>query len=407
MHGSSYLHGPRAGRRGALERLNAYVLDNFEQFFVFGILVSVAFINYFIADKIAFINFYFLPVIVAGYLVGLRLSVLGAVFCILLVATYVVLYPQSFVLPSTEAGVYLHLLAWGGFLVLAGAAVGKQQERLKGKIEQTLELNRELQRQVQNVQDARSATMLGLAKLAEYRDEETGRHLERMREYCRIIAGQLARHPQYAGYVTEGYIRDLYLSSILHDIGKVGVPDSILRKPGPLTAEEYEVIKRHTTLGGDVLRAAEEQIEGRSFLSLGKQIAYCHQEKWDGSGYPRGLRGAEIPLSARIVALADAYDAITSARVYKASLSHAEAVRAIRAQRGKHFDPAVVDAFLARAAELDRVRSAMQDAPAAEAPDPLPAAGDRAPVSAADPPPPQVAGVLSAAPPPSPGPVPP
>ena len=170
--------------------------------------------------------------------------------------------------------------------------------------------------------NARSATILGLAKLAEYRDEGTGTHLERIREYAKMIAEELARSEEYSELITPEYIEDIYQSSILHDIGKVGIPDAILLKPAKLTDEEFNVIKRHTEFGGDAIKAIESQIEGRSFLDLGKEIAYHHHEKWDGSGYPQGLRGENIPLSARIVALADVYDALTTKRFYKPAYSH-------------------------------------------------------------------------------------
>lgn len=209
------------------------------------------------------------------------------------------------------------------------------------------------------VQSARNATILGLAKLAEYRDADTGAHLERIREYAKVLAQELAKKPKYLGYITNDYIEDIYNSSILHDIGKVGIPDSILLKPGKLTPDEFEVVKRHSCLGGDALKAVESKIEGQSFLSLGKEIAYYHHEKWDGSGYPRGLKGFQIPLSARIVALADVYDALTSKRVYKDAFTHEKAKEIILADKGKHFDPEVVDAFLAHENTFRSIREDM------------------------------------------------
>ena len=206
------------------------------------------------------------------------------------------------------------------------------------------------------LQNARSATILGLAKLAEYRDEGTGTHLERIREYCKMIAEELARNHKYSRYVTPEFIDDIYQSSILHDIGKVGIPDAILLKPGKLTAEEFEEIKRHTTLGGDAIRAIESRIEGRSFLSLGKEIAYNHHEKWAGGGYPRGLKGDQIPLSARIVALADVYDALTTKRFYKEAYSHQKSKQIIVDLRASHFDPHIVDTFLILENEFNRIR---------------------------------------------------
>lgn len=345
-----------------MTRLKDYVLANFEQTFVLFVLLSVVVLNYALPQKVAFLNVYFLPVIVAGYLVGVRLSVLGALFCILMVLVYTLLNPESFLLPTTKAELVVHLLAWGGFLILAGAAVGIQQDRLTSEVAQTRELNSQLLDSYRSIRDARTATVVGLAQLAEYRDQETGRHLERIREYCRIITEELARHPRYQGYITDAYIEDLCLSAVLHDIGKVGIVDSILLKPGKLTPDEYEAIKRHTTLGGDALRATEARIEGTSFLTLGKEVAYHHHERWDGLGYPKGMRGDQIPLSARVVAVADVYDAITSDRVYKRARSHREALEIIAEERGRQFDPDVVDAFLVHAADVDRARASLQDA---------------------------------------------
>ncbi len=207
-------------------------------------------------------------------------------------------------------------------------------------------LKKDLSESHKKYQNAKAITILGLAKLAEYRDKNTGRHLERMREYVRLLATALAKKGKYAEYITEEYIEDIYLSAVLHDIGKVGIPDSILLKPGELTAEEFETVKQHSILGGDALRAAEERIDGYSFLTLGKEISYCHHERWDGTGYPAGLKGAKIPLSARLVAFADAYDALTSKRAYKDAFSHEKSKGILVRERGKHFDPDVVDAFL-------------------------------------------------------------
>ena len=206
------------------------------------------------------------------------------------------------------------------------------------------------------LQNARMATILGLAKLAEYRDEGTGTHLERIREYAKILAAELVRNPKYRKIITPEYIDDIYQSSILHDIGKVGIPDAILLKPGKLTDEELAVIKRHTQLGGDAIKAIEAQIEGRSFLKMGKEIAYNHHEKWDGSGYPRGLKGENIPLSARIVALADVYDALTTERFYKPAYSHQKSKQIIIDLKARHFDPAIVDAFLRLEDHFNRIR---------------------------------------------------
>jgi response regulator RpfG family c-di-GMP phosphodiesterase len=200
-----------------------------------------------------------------------------------------------------------------------------------------------------------------LAKLAEFRDDNTGRHLERIREYVKIIAISLSCLPHYADYITPAYVDDIYHSSILHDIGKVGIPDAILLKPGRLTAEEFDIIKQHTILGGNALSAVDAELEEQSFLTLGKEIAYYHHESWDGGGYPKGLKGDEIPLSARIVALADVYDALTSKRTYKKAFPHAKTALMIINEKGKKFDPQIIDAFEANLNQFDNIRRKNQE----------------------------------------------
>jgi response regulator RpfG family c-di-GMP phosphodiesterase len=171
-----------------------------------------------------------------------------------------------------------------------------------------------------------------------------------------MLTQEMRKIPELADYIPPEYIDDIFQSSILHDIGKVGIPDAILLKPGRLTTEEFEVIKRHTTLGGDAIRAIESRIKESSFLLMGKEIAYHHHEKWDGSGYPKGLKGDEIPLSARIVALADVYDALTTKRFYKEAYSHEKSKQIILNLKHSHFDPQVVEAFVKLENAFNRVR---------------------------------------------------
>ncbi len=209
---------------------------------------------------------------------------------------------------------------------------------------------------------SRLGIIMGLAKLAEYRDEDTGAHLERIREYSKVLAERVAKNPEYRGYITESYINDLFQSSILHDIGKVGVPDSILLKPARLTDEEFNQIKRHTSIGGEAIANVEAKINIKSFLTLGREIAYSHHEKWDGSGYPRGIRGKDIPLSARITALADVYDALRSERPYKDAFSHEKTKEIILEGKGSHFDPDIVDAFISGEEDFLRIQRDFLDA---------------------------------------------
>ncbi len=214
---------------------------------------------------------------------------------------------------------------------------------------------RQVERQAVEVRKTRDAALLTLARLAESRDNETGCHLNRISAYSREIALALARSP-YADRIDERFVEQLAKSSPLHDIGKVGIRDSILLKAGPLTREQEEEMRRHTFIGGDTLRSVIGTEADGHFLRMAMEIAYCHHEQWDGAGYPRSLAGEKIPLSARIVALADAYDCITSVRVYKPAYSHGEAIRRIIADRAHHFDPVVVDAFLLCHERLDEIR---------------------------------------------------
>jgi response regulator RpfG family c-di-GMP phosphodiesterase len=209
--------------------------------------------------------------------------------------------------------------------------------------------------------EARDAVIFALAKLAESRDPETGAHLERVQVYCRLLGEALARTPKYAARVTPEFIASLFRSSPLHDIGKVGIPDRILLKPGKLTAEEYDVMKSHTTIGAATIRALLRRHQQQEFLQIGMEIALHHHEKYDGTGYPSGLAGEEIPLAARVMALADFYDALRARRVYKPPMDHATACDLIRAGSARHFDPDVVAAFLTQASEFDRIATTFAD----------------------------------------------
>ncbi|MES2130031.1 MAG: two-component system response regulator [Pseudomonadota bacterium] len=200
-------------------------------------------------------------------------------------------------------------------------------------------------REIAALQDVTIHTM---ASLAETRDNETGNHIRRTSHYVKALALQLRPNPRFGYFLTDKNIELLFKSAPLHDIGKVGIPDRILLKPGRFEPHEMEIMKTHTTLGRDAIIAAEKELGITvDFLTFAKEIAYGHQEKWDGSGYPEGLAGDTIPISARLMAVADVYDALISRRVYKDGMSHDAAVAIIVEGRGKHFDPDMVDAFLA------------------------------------------------------------
>lgn len=211
-------------------------------------------------------------------------------------------------------------------------------------------LESEVKRRTQEVIAIQDVTIQAMASLAETRDNETGNHIRRTQNYVRLLAELLREHPRFSQFLDEETIELLYKSAPLHDIGKVGIPDHILLKPGRFTPEEFEIMKTHTTLGRDAIQQAENQLAVKvDFLRLAKEIAYSHQEKWDGSGYPQGLAADDIPISARLMAVADVYDALISHRVYKPGMPHEKAVAIIREGRGSHFDPDVCDAFLANA----------------------------------------------------------
>ncbi|GIX00334.1 MAG: response regulator [Pirellulaceae bacterium] len=207
----------------------------------------------------------------------------------------------------------------------------------------------------------RDLIVFSLAKLAESRDCETGAHLERMREYSKLLAEELSKMPKFRQEIDNDFIRAIFLTSPLHDIGKVGIPDNILLKPGRLTPDEFEIMKQHVTIGCKTLDAAYTACPSAEYLRLARDIAATHHEKFDGSGYPNGLAGIDIPLCGRIVALADVYDALTTKRVYKDAMSHEQARRIIIESRGSHFDPDVVDAFLRREEDFQAIRRNLDD----------------------------------------------
>ncbi len=217
-------------------------------------------------------------------------------------------------------------------------------------------LEYEVSKRARELAALQQATILALAALAEVRDADTGKHLRRTQNYVRVLGTQLRSHPRFAHFLAGDRVDILFKCAPLHDIGKVGIPDRILLKPGRFEPHEFEVMKTHPKLGRDALAQAQE-VTGESieFLEIAKQIVYSHHEKWDGSGYPQGLAGEAIPIPARLMALADVYDALISRRVYKAGMNHSQAMQIIEEGKGTHFDPDVVEAFLATQAEFQAI----------------------------------------------------
>ncbi|MGN7613449.1 HD-GYP domain-containing protein [Magnetococcales bacterium HHB-1] len=249
--------------------------------------------------------------------------------------------------PVVKARVQTHMA-----LTLARKKLANQNDLLESKV-------RERTQALILTQDI---TIHSLASLAETRDNETGNHIRRTQHYVRLLAEHLRDHPRFKDELDDATIELLFKSAPLHDMGKVGVPDHILLKPGKLTEEEFAIMQTHTTLGRDAIALAESALgSGASFLRYIREIAYTHHEKWDGSGYPEGLKGEEIPLSGRLMAVADVYDALISKRVYKPAFSHEKAVSIIVEGRGRHFDPDMVDVFLDIADLFQKVAAQFSD----------------------------------------------
>lgn len=235
-----------------------------------------------------------------------------------------------------------------------------QFEEVEARVETHLKLRRYqmyleelVNEKVREISESQMSTIFALSKLAESRDRETGRHLERVQRYCTILAESLRKEPPYKSYIDDDFIRNLINASSLHDIGKVAIEDRILLKPGKLTDDEFEIIKTHSLIGATTIEAVHNQYPGNSFISMGISMARSHHEWWNGEGYPNNLSGEEIPLSARIMAVADVYDALRSSRCYKEPYSHDQSRDIIKKGSGIQFDPFLVEAFLSAEEKFD------------------------------------------------------
>lgn len=221
----------------------------------------------------------------------------------------------------------------------------------------------ELVRRTEQLISAQSAIISAFCSLVEARDNETGNHVRRTQHYLLTLCERLNTHPRFAGELTRQNIQLMFKSAPLHDIGKVAIPDHILLKPGKLTAEERIIMQRHTRFGADAIAVAEKEIGdgSASFLTYARQIALTHHERWDGTGYPANLAGDEIPLAGRLMAIADVYDALISRRVYKPAFPHTQAVDIMRNERGRHFDPDILDCMLESAPQFEDIARCFAD----------------------------------------------
>ncbi len=237
-----------------------------------------------------------------------------------------------------------------------------QIRRMQKELEKhNLNLQELVREQVREISEAQMAMIFALAKLAESRDDGTGKHLERVQTYCAVLAKQVLEASPYELSVDSGFVENIFYASPLHDIGKVGIADSILLKPGKLTDEEFEIMKTHALIGARTLEAVREKYPNNGFINMGIEIARSHNERWDGSGYPDGLSGEKIPLSARIMAIADVYDALRSERSYKPAYSHEESTEIIKKEAGTQFDPELIEIYKSLEGKFAEIGESMTD----------------------------------------------
>ncbi|MEM9372778.1 MAG: HD domain-containing phosphohydrolase [Planctomycetota bacterium] len=267
---------------------------------------------------------------------------------------------------SVTGGLLARMVVTGLLIIsVSGFAIGwLMQRNTRDMVAWNRDLECKVRERTEDVRRSREAIVLALAKITEYRDNETGMHVERIGEYSRVVGEELRR--RRSGLDAQ-WIEQLHIASTLHDIGKVAVPDGVLKKPGKLTDDEFRQIKRHPSVGADTLIAVHRELKHDPMVAMAVEICLYHHERWDGGGYPVGLSGEDIPLSARIVAVVDVFDALLSPRVYKPAMPREKVIRIIRESAGSHFDPEVVDAFVACLPELFRIREEREDAPPASA----------------------------------------
>jgi HD-GYP domain-containing protein (c-di-GMP phosphodiesterase class II) len=321
---------------------------------------------------VGILNFVFMQ-IYCFLILGIQFNVALAAGGVILIAFEATMFADSTAATSTNVYFSYHVITL--FILAAGIGWWREyvlrkdfsvQDSLKtaqfALSNQNVMLEYEVQKRTNELTTSQDAAILTLAALVEARDNETGNHVRRTQHYVLELARKLKNHPEFAHALSEKQIEIIFKSAPLHDIGKVGIPDHILLKPGKLDPEEFEIMKTHTTIGHQAIETVQNQLGMKvEFLACVQEIALNHHEKWDGGGYPRGLKAANIPVSARLMAVADVYDALISKRVYKKAFSHEQAVTMILDGRGRHFDPDVVDAFIAIDEKIRAVADRYQD----------------------------------------------
>ncbi|HHU81781.1 MAG TPA: HD domain-containing protein [Firmicutes bacterium] len=288
-------------------------------------------------------NMMYIPIAVMASVYGKWQGVIHAVICGLLMGPFMPLDKDLHINQETVNWM-VRLLIYAIIALVISYFSDFYREEFAEKVKKEKE-----------IADAQMAVVYAMAKLAEFRDSDTGGHIERVTELCRLLTTNLRRRGKYREYIDDDYIEKLTRVSPLHDIGKVGIADKILLKPGRLTAIEFELMKTHTTIGAKTILEVKEKFPDNRLLELAINITNFHHERWDGAGYPLGLAGTEIPLSARIMAIVDVYDALRSKRVYKEAFSHENSLKIIQEESGKAFDPEIVMAFLEIAEEVEKI----------------------------------------------------
>lgn len=288
-------------------------------------------------------NLMYIPIAVVASTNGMKRSVIHAIFSALLVGPFMPIEVKSNIMQDAINWIIRLVIYVAIAIVISFFADYYRKEFESNKKKDT------------EITEAQFSTIYSLVKLAESRDDNTGAHIERVSKFCKILAEKLRNTPKYNNYINDDYIEIIYKASPLHDIGKVGIPDIILLKPGKLNENEFDIMKTHTSIGAKTLLEVKRKYPDNKLLELGISITNYHHERWDGTGYPKGLKGTDIPLSARIMAVADVYDALRSKRVYKEACAHEEAIKILRKGRGTQFDPDVIDIFLENEAEFDEL----------------------------------------------------
>lgn len=285
----------------------------------------------------------FIPVVIASVVPKRRYGLIHAMVSGVLVGPFM---PMDVV--ANEPQTMFNWLLRLTLFVIISFIISTFVRHLKNEYEKN-------QRYSEDMAQSHFATIYALVKIAESRDDETGTHIERVAEFARLLAIKMRELSQYKHIIDDSFIDFMYRASPLHDIGKVGIPDDILLKKGRLTDEEFEVIKKHPLIGAHILFDVYKEYPNNEFLRIGYEIVRFHHERYDGKGYPDGLKGKQIPLSARIMAIVDVYDGLRSKRIYKEGYDHELCIEIIAKERGKQFDPDIVDVFLAHQEEFNEL----------------------------------------------------